>query len=95
MDQQPDKKPRASFSVDDIGPPEAPVSPTPDPSTTLGLERYEHERLEIQISHTRAELESFRQDVSQRRQYAPKIFSLDVVFVLQRIASFVDALRRV
>ena len=65
----------AKASIEDIAPPSVPASTQADPNTL-------QEQSYLEKSARDAELESFKQDVKHRAEYAPKIFILVVVWVV-------------
>ncbi|HSU32797.1 MAG TPA: hypothetical protein VLJ11_16335 [Bryobacteraceae bacterium] len=75
MPLSPDKS-RPHLSIANVSSPAVPVDNKPDPATLLGLQQLNDASLAVQIEKLRAELDSFEQDVAQRKQYAPRLFVL-------------------
>ncbi len=49
---------------------------TPGEDTSLETQTLEREQLRVDIEKLRAELDSFKQDIGQRRTFAPKLYVL-------------------
>lgn len=75
MPRSPDK-PHPHLSIANVSSPAVPVDNKPDAATLLGLQQLNDASLAVEIEKLRAELDSFKQDVAQRKQYAPRLFLL-------------------
>jgi hypothetical protein len=75
MPPSPDK-PHPHLSIANVASPAIPIDNKPDPATLLGLQQLSDASLAVQIEKLRAELDSFKQDVAQRKQYAPRLYAL-------------------
>jgi hypothetical protein len=75
MPRSPDKSP-PHLSIANVSSPAVPVDNKPDAATLLGLQQLNDASLAVEIEKLRAELDSFRQDMAQRKQYAPRLFVL-------------------
>ena len=52
------------------------ITNTPGDDTSLETQTLRKEQLEVEIAKLRAELDSFTQDIRQRRTFAPKLYVL-------------------
>lgn len=75
MPRSPDKS-HPHLSIASVSLPAVPVDNKPDNATLLGLQQLNDASLAVEIDKLRAELDSFKQDVAQRKQYAPRLFVL-------------------
>lgn len=75
MQSPPDKEP--DLSLENVKVLAARAIPnTPGQDTSLESETLEKEQLRVEIEKLRAELDSFKQDIQQRRTFAPKLYLL-------------------
>lgn len=62
------------------------ITNTPGEDTSLEMDTLERDQLRVDIEKLRAELDSFKQDIRQRRTFAPKLYTLTCVWLVLVIA---------
>ncbi len=58
------------------------ITNTPDADTSLNAQTLEREQERVEIAKLRAELDGLKQDILQRRTFAPKLYVLTCVWLV-------------
>ncbi len=80
MPQSPDR-PSPRLSIAAVSTPATAVDIKPDPATLLGIQQLSDASLKVQIDKLQAELDSFKQDVDQRKRYTPRLYALACIWL--------------